>query len=89
MQVANVYRVLIYDINHKRFQKVMKICRKYLNHLQNSVFEGNIAESKLGKLKTSFNRLLKLSRIQSVFSNRKVHILFQENRLVSCRFMNT
>ena len=46
-----VYVILVYDVKKKRVQKVMKICRKYLNHLQNSVFEGNITEAKLNRLK--------------------------------------
>lgn len=29
----------------------MKICRKYLNHIQNSVFEGMITDGKLSSLK--------------------------------------
>ena len=43
--------ILVYDINEKRVQKVLKICRKYLFWVQNSVFEGEITEAKLEKLK--------------------------------------
>jgi CRISPR-associated protein Cas2 len=43
--------ILVYDINEKRVSKVLKICRKYLYWVQNSVFEGEIAEAKLEKLK--------------------------------------
>ena len=46
-----MYVVLVYDVRKKRVQRVMKICRKYLNHLQNSVFEGNITDAKLTSLK--------------------------------------
>ena len=46
-----MYVILVYDIKKKRVQKVMKISRKYLNHLQNSVFEGNITDAKLTRLK--------------------------------------
>lgn len=38
----------------------MKICRKYLNLLQDSVFEGNITESKLGKLKAEFQQVIEI-----------------------------
>ena len=48
--------ILVYDVNHKRVNKVMKICRKYLIRVQNSVFEGNITESKLNKLKEEINK---------------------------------
>ena len=49
------YRI---DVRKKRVQKVMKICRKYLNHLQNSVFEGNITEAKLTKLKDKIKNVI-------------------------------
>jgi CRISPR-associated protein Cas2 len=46
--------ILIYDISliekkdQKRLTKVMKVARKYLHHIQKSVFEGELT---LGKLK--------------------------------------
>ena len=43
--------ILVYDVNKKRVKKIMKICRKYLTRIQNSVFEGNITDFKLIKLK--------------------------------------
>ena len=46
-----MFVIVTYDIGVKRVSKVMKICRKYLTHVQKSVFEGVITEAKLGKLK--------------------------------------
>ena len=46
-----MYIILAYDVGQKRVQKVMRICRKYLHHIQNSVFEGVITEAALEKLK--------------------------------------
>ena len=46
-----MFVILTYDINRKRVSKVMKICRKYLVHIQESVFEGTITEGKLTRLK--------------------------------------
>lgn len=46
-----MYIILIYDVNVKRVSKVMKICREYLEHIQNSVFEGEIKQSSLRDLK--------------------------------------
>ena len=43
--------VLVYDVHHKRVSKVMRICRRYLIRVQNSVFEGNLTKSRLDKLK--------------------------------------
>lgn len=53
--------ILIYDISliekedQKRLIKVMKIARKYLHHIQKSVFEGDLT---YGKLKRLENELL-------------------------------
>ena len=46
-----MFVILSYDVNQKRGKKVLKICRKYLRHVHNSVFEGEITESKLNRLK--------------------------------------
>lgn len=44
-----MYVILVYDIicdekGKKILPKVFKICKKYLVHIQNSVFEGNISK---------------------------------------------
>ncbi|MEI3162733.1 MAG: CRISPR-associated endonuclease Cas2 [Lachnospirales bacterium] len=39
------YVILFYDVNEKRVNKVFKICKKYLNHHQNSVFRGHMTKS--------------------------------------------
>lgn len=45
-----MYVILVYDIGEKRVGKMLKLCRKYLNWIQNSVFEGEITEVKLKEL---------------------------------------
>ena len=46
-----MYIILVYDMGEKRVNKMLKLCRKYLNWIQNSVFEGEISEVKLLELK--------------------------------------
>lgn len=46
-----MYIILMYDVNQKRVAKMLKLCRKYLNWIQNSVFEGEITDVKLLELK--------------------------------------
>ena len=53
-----MFVIVVYDINVKRTSKVMKICRKYLEHVQKSVFEGNITEAKLRGLKHELSRVV-------------------------------
>ena len=50
-----MYVVLVYDINQsdngqKRWQHVFKACKKYLTHIQNSVFEGEMSKVQIVKL---------------------------------------
>lgn len=46
-----MFAILYYDFGEKRVAKALKICRKYLSHVQNSVFEGEITVANLKKLK--------------------------------------
>ena len=45
-----MYVILVYDMGEKRVGKMLKLCRQYLNWIQNSVFEGEITEVKLKEL---------------------------------------
>jgi CRISPR-associated protein Cas2 len=45
-----MYVIAVYDIGEKRVAKMLKLCRQYLNWIQNSVFEGEISEVKLKEL---------------------------------------
>lgn len=45
-----MYVILVYDIGEKRVGKMLKLCRQYLNWIQNSVFEGDITDVKLKEL---------------------------------------
>jgi len=45
-----MYVILVYDVNQKRVGKMLKLCRRYLSWIQNSVFEGEITEVKLKEL---------------------------------------
>ena len=55
-----MYVILVYDIGGKRVGKMLKICRRYLNWIQNSVFEGEITEVKLKELKAEAKDLMKM-----------------------------
>lgn len=53
-----MYVIITYDVEEKRVAKVLKTCRKYLNWVQNSVFEGEITEAKLERLKLELSRII-------------------------------
>jgi CRISPR-associated protein Cas2 len=45
-----MYVILVYDIEEKRVGKMLKLCRRYLTWIQNSVFEGELSDVKLKEL---------------------------------------
>ncbi len=53
-----MYVIVVYDIGEKRVGKMLKLCRQYLNWIQNSVFEGDISEVKLTELKTKAKKIM-------------------------------
>lgn len=56
-----MYIILVYDINTKRVGKMLKLCRQYLNWIQNSVFEGEITEVKLKELILKAKQIMELN----------------------------
>lgn len=54
-----MYVILVYDIGEKRVGKMLKLCRKYLHWIQNSVFEGEITEVKLKELLLKARAIIK------------------------------
>lgn len=54
-----MYVILVYDIGEKRVQKVCKLLRRYLNWIQNSVFEGEITPAKLKEAENHLKRIIK------------------------------
>jgi CRISPR-associated protein Cas2 len=57
-----MYIILVYDIGEKRVAKMLKLCRKYLNWIQNSVFEGEITEVKLKELLIAARKIMDESK---------------------------
>lgn len=53
-----MYLILVYDVAVKRVARVMKFCRRFLHHVQNSVFEGELSDAKIKKLENGLMKLL-------------------------------
>jgi len=53
-----MYVILVYDMRQKRVGKMLKLCRRYLNWIQNSVFEGELTEVQLKELLYETRRLM-------------------------------
>lgn len=54
-----MYLIIVYDVKEKRVTKVLKYLRKYLNWIQNSVFEGEITEGGLRELQAGIKKMIK------------------------------
>lgn len=53
-----MYVLMTYDVQAKRTEKFKKLFRKYLEHIQYSVFSGDLPESKLIELRRAVSQLL-------------------------------
>lgn len=58
-----MYVVLVYDIkqdegSQRRWSHIFKICKKYLTHIQNSVFEGEVSNVQILKLKQELKKYI-------------------------------
>ncbi|MBY5958974.1 CRISPR-associated endonuclease Cas2 [Membranicola marinus] len=53
-----MYVIAVYDVNTKRVAKMLKLSRRYLNWIQNSVFEGNITPVKLKEYKIKARKIM-------------------------------
>ena len=54
-----MFIIVVYDICEDRVARILKICRKYLNWVQNSVFEGEITKANFVKLKAELEKNMK------------------------------
>lgn len=53
-----MYVILVYDVNVERVAKVLKVGRKYLTWIQNSVLEGELTFSQFEKLKGEIRKVI-------------------------------
>lgn len=57
-----MYIILVYDIEEVRVTKMLKLCRRYLNWIQNSVFEGELSATQLRELIFAIEQLIEKQR---------------------------
>ena len=54
-----MYYILVYDIKEKRVQKVHKLMKRYLNWVQNSVFEGELTDGQFESMRGDLKKRMK------------------------------
>jgi CRISPR-associated protein Cas2 len=64
---GDMFILMIYDVNVDRVGKVLKIGRKYLAHVQNSVLEGELSSAQYAALK---------AEVQKVIHSEEDHVRF-------------
>jgi len=74
-----MYVILVYDIGEKRVGRMLKLCRQYLNWIQNSVFEGDISDVKLKELSYKAKNIMKTEEDSIIiFKSRNERLLEKE-----------
>jgi len=53
-----MYVILVYDVGVERVSRVCQFLRKFLNWVQNSVFEGELSESELLKIEVGLKDII-------------------------------
>jgi CRISPR-associated protein Cas2 len=53
-----MYVVLVYDVDVARVGKVLKVARRYLTWIQNSVLEGELTEASFKSLQKELDRVI-------------------------------
>ncbi len=53
-----MYVVIVYDVAQERVGKVCHFLRRYLNWVQNSVFEGEITKGQLRAIKNGIEKII-------------------------------
>lgn len=62
-----MFVIEVYDVNQKRVAKVLKISRKYLYWVQNSVLEGEITDAHFKMLKAELARTINSDEDSIIF----------------------
>ncbi len=53
-----MYVIMVYDVSVNRVDKVLKIARKYLRWIQNSVLEGELTVAQFERLKVELKSVI-------------------------------
>jgi CRISPR-associated protein Cas2 len=73
--------ILVYDVGEKRVQRVHKLLKRYLNWVQNSVFEGELTDGKFEAMKIDLEERLE-SKEDSVIIYKLGSLKYTEREIV-------
>jgi len=64
---GRMFLIMVYDVEEKRVNKVLKVARKYLTWVQNSVLEGEIRRSSFERLKWEVKKIIEEEKDSIIF----------------------
>lgn len=78
--MVTMYIICTYDVEDKRCIKVMKILRKYMFHIQNSVFEGELTPLQFSALELELKGVIhpEYDQIKFYFTYNNKHMQQKE-----------
>ena len=59
MYVVAVYDISLDEKGNRNWRKIFGICKRYLHHIQNSVFEGELSEVDIQRLKYEVSKYIR------------------------------
>ena len=62
-----MFVIMAYDIGVERVAKALKVARKYLTWIQNSVFEGELTRARFERLKVEMKKVIDYENDSVVF----------------------
>ena len=62
-----MYVIMVYDVSEERVARVLKVARKYLTWVQNSVLEGELTYSKFFQLKEELEEIIEKEEDSIIF----------------------
>lgn len=62
-----MYVIMVYDVGVERVGRVLKVARKYLTWVQNSVLEGEVTRAQLAYLKAELRGVIDETRDSVMF----------------------
>ena len=83
-----MYVIVVYDFGEKRVAKMLKLCRRYLNWVQNSVFEGEISDVRLKELLMYIKMFMKVNE-DSIIIFKTASQVFMERQIIGRQLGST
>ena len=75
-----MYIIAVYDVASERTPKMLKLCRKYLHWIQNSVFEGELSPLQVKELVAEAHQIMDVS-YDSFILFKSRHKLYMEKQI--------